>query len=207
MFRHTSVINSQKLVGSSGHIDVEMLAFKAFLVHKLKYCVVHRGFRITDITWNKVLRSEAEPRLEIERDCALKLPDWKGGASKPAKATKARLLWKRETSPISAINWDPRTEPTPNILITTLYSGSELARRFISEARLARVSAMQLSCEIALAISKVVLSSKGKDGEQLQAKSWISCALYYIGTFCGHLSILRDFFVKKGESYGRELRR
>ena len=43
----------------------------------------------------------------------------------PAKATSAFLEWKRRTSPISAMSCGPSAGPTPNILITTGYSGSE----------------------------------------------------------------------------------
>ena len=41
--------------------------------------------------WNKVLRKWGEPRLEMRRDLESNVPDWKGGASIPAKATRASL--------------------------------------------------------------------------------------------------------------------
>ena len=50
----------------------------------------------------------------------------------PAKATSAFLEWKRCTSPISAMSWGPRIGPTPNIPITTGYSGSDAAKDCIS---------------------------------------------------------------------------
>lgn len=126
---------------------------------------------MTDIIWNKVLRKSPEPRLDILRDRELNVPDWKGGASIPAKPTRAFLLKKHETSPISAMSWEPRTEPTPKNDITTSYSGKVEARAFISFAKEAMVSLMQFNWEIALELKSEELSLNGKDGEQLQAKS------------------------------------
>lgn len=121
--------------------------------------------------WNKVLRRAAEPRLEILRDCGLKLPDWKGGASMPAKPTRAFLLEKRETSPISAISCEPRTGPTPYKLMTVSYSGKEPAKNSISLCKEARVSLSVFSCKIAADTSAWAASESAKDGAQLQANA------------------------------------
>ena len=59
---------------------------------------------MVDMTWNSVLRSLGEPRLEICLFLDSKVPDWQGGASTPANATKDCLRSKRRTSPISAIS-------------------------------------------------------------------------------------------------------
>lgn len=53
-------------------------------------------------------------------------------ASMPAKATRAFLFLKRLTSPISAIRAGPVMGPVPSICMTTSYSGSSEANRFIS---------------------------------------------------------------------------
>ncbi len=42
---------------------------------------------MVDMTWNSVLRSLGEPRLEICLFFDSKVPDWQGGASTPAKST------------------------------------------------------------------------------------------------------------------------
>ena len=68
-----------------------------------------------------------------------------------AKPTRAFLLEKRDTSPISAISCEPRTEPTPKKLRTVSYSGRELAKRFCKEAR---ASLSVLSCAIAVETSE-----------------------------------------------------
>lgn len=48
------------------------------------------------------------------------------------KSHQCLLEWKRRTSPISAMSWEPRAGPTPNIPITTEYSGNDAARYRIS---------------------------------------------------------------------------
>lgn len=40
MLSHASVVDSQKLVSGSGHVNVEMLSFGTFLVHESKYRVL-----------------------------------------------------------------------------------------------------------------------------------------------------------------------
>ena len=43
MLRHASIVDSQKLVGSSSHVNVEMFSFGTFLVHELKHGVIQGG--------------------------------------------------------------------------------------------------------------------------------------------------------------------
>lgn len=105
------------------------------------------------------------------RDCGLKLPDWNGGASMPAKPTRAFLLEKRDTSPISAISCEPRTGPTPYKLMTVSYSGKEPAKNFISLCKEARVSLSVFSCKIAVETNAWEASESAKDGAQLQVKA------------------------------------
>ena len=80
------------------------------------------------------------------------VPDWQGGAPTPAKATKDCLRSKRRTSPISAISWGPRAGPTPNIPITTGYSGSNAARDRIS--LLSAASAADIAAAVQMAVDE-----------------------------------------------------
>ncbi len=42
MLRHTSIVDSQKLVGSSSHVNEVMFSFGAFLVHELENGIIRR---------------------------------------------------------------------------------------------------------------------------------------------------------------------
>lgn len=42
MLRHTSIVDSQKLVGSSSHVNEVMFSFGAFLVHELENGIMIR---------------------------------------------------------------------------------------------------------------------------------------------------------------------
>ena len=89
----------------------------------------------------------------------------------PAKPTRAFLLENRDTSPISAMSCEPRTEPTPNKLITVSYSGREPAKRSISFCKEARVSLRVFSYKIAVETSVWAVSESAKEGVHLQARS------------------------------------
>ena len=43
MLGYAGVVNAEKLVGGSHHVDIEMFALGAFLVHKEEYGIVLRG--------------------------------------------------------------------------------------------------------------------------------------------------------------------
>lgn len=79
----------------------------------------------------------------------------------PAKATKAFLEWKRRTSPISAMSCGPSVEPTPNISMTTGYSGREAAKDYISCLSAASAAEVVLSCAIACCTKSLVVSFRG----------------------------------------------
>ena len=87
--------------------------------------------------------------------------DWNGGASTPAKATRAFLFVKRRTSPISAISFGPVTSPAPCMAMTTSYSGSRDANRFISVRRTAMDSYTAFRQSTAWTINVFVLSFWG----------------------------------------------
>ena len=121
------------------------------------------------ITRNNVLRRAAEPRLEMLRLRTSIWPDWQGGASMPAKATKAFLEWNRRTSPISAISCGPRAGPIPNIPITTGYSGKEAAKECISCFNEANATEVVWSCATACCTKSLVVSFRGITPMQLRA--------------------------------------
>ena len=57
-------------------------------------------WNMTAMIWNKVLRRAAELRLEIFRDCGLKLPDWKGGVP-PSRRTRSITVCNSDSFPRS----------------------------------------------------------------------------------------------------------
>lgn len=84
-----------------------------------------------------------------------------GGASTLAKATKDCLQSKGQTSPISAMSWGPRTGPTPNIPITTGYSGSCEVNMSISSWIPETVSMIVLSWSTARVTRRLTASTIG----------------------------------------------
>ncbi len=67
----------KKLVGGSGHINIEMFAFGTLLVHKLNITLFVGARCKNDGHYleQRFFRKAAEPRFEIDRDCGLKFPD------------------------------------------------------------------------------------------------------------------------------------
>ncbi len=68
-----------------------------------------------------------DPRFDIFRLVATKLPDSFGGESIPQNAINAFELWNLLTSPISAMILGANLSPTPGIALITSYSFKLLA--------------------------------------------------------------------------------
>lgn len=138
---YCGVVNAQELVSRGHHINAVGLALGVFFSMNW-YTGLSAGdrWRITLITKNSVLRRAEDLALEMLQLRTSIWPDWYGGASMPEKVTSAFLEWKRRTSPISTMTWGPRAGPTPNIPITTGYSGSAAVRDCISLLNAASVA-------------------------------------------------------------------
>lgn len=134
-------------------------------IFPIKQKTAFSGFesvRIILETRNIVRLKCGDPRLETWRDLDSKAPDWNGGASIPAKATRAFLFLNRRTSPISAIRAGPVTGPAPSICITISYSGSSAASRYISSCVLCLASQTAFKLLQACPIRVFVLSHLGR---------------------------------------------
>ncbi len=91
----SAVVDSQKLVRRSGHVDIVVLSLLPFTVKEVEYWIVKGAcWMRVDITWKSVFRSLGDPRLEMCLFFESNVPDWQGDASTPAKATRGLLTVK-----------------------------------------------------------------------------------------------------------------
>ena len=116
------------------------------------------------IMYNICLLKCEFPFLVIRRWEALNCPDSYGGTSIPAMEISDFLLLRCLMSPISAISKGPNVFPTPDIAMTTSYSGKVLANEFMADIMFLRLSLMLSRLLINDVTASLDTSSKETEG-------------------------------------------
>lgn len=168
---HSGIVDTQEFVGRGHHVNTVGLSVRTFFVHELVDRFIRR--RILEDNAHYQKERPAQGGRAAFRNAAATDIYSTGLVRRSVNASKSdqRFLGvKRRTSPISAMNCGPRTEPTPNIRIKTGYSGRDAARVCISFRSAARAAEVVRSWETACSTRSFAVLVFGMTPKCLQAE-------------------------------------